>query len=69
MEIIAELEPDNVGHHAGAVGYFDSPVTWIQPLPNGPWQSRRRVLPQAGGVVADSVPASENHEVSTDEGN
>ena len=64
MEIIAELEPDKRGPYAGAVGYFDFSGNMDTAI-----AIRTIVLKDGvayfqagGGIVADSVPATEYQE-------
>jgi anthranilate synthase component 1 len=64
MEIIAELEPDQRGPYAGAVGYFsfsgnlDTAIT-IRTIV---MKDSIAYVQAGGGIVADSVPEREYQE-------
>ena len=64
MEIIAELEPDRRGPYAGAVGYFDfsGNMDTAIAIRTVVVKDGTAYLQAGGGVVADSVPASEYQE-------
>jgi anthranilate synthase component 1 len=61
MEIIAELEPDRRGPYAGAVGYFDFSGNMDTAIAIRTIVLKDGVayVQAGGGVVADSVPATE----------
>jgi anthranilate synthase component 1 len=61
MEIIAELEPDRRGPYAGAVGYFDFSGNMDTAIAIRTILLKDGVayVQAGGGVVADSVPATE----------
>jgi anthranilate synthase component I len=64
MEIIAELEPDKRGPYAGAVGYFDFSGNMDTAIAIRTIVLKDGVahVQAGGGVVADSVPATEYRE-------
>jgi len=64
MELIAELEPDKRGPYAGAVGYYDFSGNMDTAIAIRTVAVKDGVayLQAGGGVVADSVPASEYQE-------
>jgi anthranilate synthase component 1 len=61
MEIIAELEPDKRGPYAGAVGYFDfsGNMDTAIAIRTIVIKDGTAYVQAGGGVVADSVPATE----------
>jgi anthranilate synthase component I len=64
MEIIAELEPDKRGPYAGAVGYFDfsGNMDTAIAIRTIVIKDGTAYVQAGGGVVADSVPATEYQE-------
>ncbi len=64
MEIIAELEPDKRGPYAGAVGYFDfsGNMDTAIAIRTVVIKDGTAYVQAGGGVVADSVPATEYQE-------
>jgi anthranilate synthase component 1 len=64
MEIIAELEPDKRGPYAGAVGYFDFSGNMDTAIAIRTIVIKDGVayVQAGGGIVADSVPATEYQE-------
>lgn len=61
MEIIDELEPTKRGVYAGAVGYlgFNGDMDLAIAIRTAVVKDRRLYVQAGGGIVADSVPASE----------
>ncbi len=64
MEIIAELEPDQRGPYAGAVGYFDFSGNLDTAIAIRTIVIKDGVahVQAGGGIVADSVPENEYQE-------
>jgi anthranilate synthase component 1 len=64
MEIIAELEPDKRGPYAGAVGYFDfsGNMDTAIAIRTIVIKDGTAYVQAGGGIVADSVPATEFQE-------
>jgi anthranilate synthase component 1 len=64
MEIIAELEPDKRGPYAGAVGYFDfsGNMDTAIAIRTIVIKDGTAYVQAGGGIVADSVPATEYQE-------
>ena len=65
MELIEKLEPVSRGFYAGTVGYFGHDDTMDQAIAirTMTFEGRRYTYQAGAGIVADSVPEREYHEV------
>jgi anthranilate synthase component 1 len=64
MEIIAELEPDQRGPYAGAIGFFgfDGDLETAITIRTIVMKDGKAVVQAGAGIVADSIPAREFEE-------